>query len=439
MGWYQQGCGLLATFVTLPYVLAKLSSLQAGLWFTFQGFLGAITLADFGFTYVISRQVAYSLGTAGGSDSEKVNDFIVTEKGWAGVSAVYTAGKSLFRHVNIAAMATLVFIYEGVLPFTKLSAYQGSETHSSWYLLGVATVVALQTRLLHAFLDGMGKMYLTKIIGGTYQLIMSLGIIAALSYKPGLLSISCAVLFSGILQFLATSLVLRGYSHGQLRMKSSESVSKLRKMLWKVALPVGVVSSSAYFIVSAQIPLAGSILGPEAVKPLYIAIRVGQTFLQFLMQLLFPQLPLFTRDIAKKEKSSAFRRMNKVVIIFTVCSIGCFLLYFFTSPFLVNVWLGRTGNDIYVKTGTLLVLSIDLCILACASVWAQFVLASGINPMVYSTVANGILTMVLGIFFCTQWGVIGIPTASLVAGLVTNYWYVPAKGIMLLNQLKKAK
>src|SRR5687768_5870674 len=84
-GWYQQICGIFATLFTLPLIIQNLTANESGIWFTFQGFLAVIALSDFGISYVIARQVAYSLGQGKREDSD---DFIHTEPGWTGIAEI---------------------------------------------------------------------------------------------------------------------------------------------------------------------------------------------------------------------------------------------------------------------------------------------------------------------------------------------------------------
>src|SRR5439155_19335343 len=60
-GWYQQGCSIFGAVVAIPFILKLLGRSDAGLWFSLQGFLTMLWLADFGFSSEISRQAAYSL------------------------------------------------------------------------------------------------------------------------------------------------------------------------------------------------------------------------------------------------------------------------------------------------------------------------------------------------------------------------------------------
>ena len=100
-GWFQQGCGLAATFFTIPALLnpAMLAPHESGLWFAFQGLLAMVNLTDFGLGMVIARQAAYTFRRTGDHNPAAANDFIPLEAGWAGLAQLYQVAKRLFARL----------------------------------------------------------------------------------------------------------------------------------------------------------------------------------------------------------------------------------------------------------------------------------------------------------------------------------------------------
>src|SRR5258705_11935128 len=79
-GWYQQGASAVAALVAVPLVLKQLGDADAGLWFAFQSMLAILNLTDFGLSFVVARQVAFSLKAQ--SASAEMSDFIPTRPAW---------------------------------------------------------------------------------------------------------------------------------------------------------------------------------------------------------------------------------------------------------------------------------------------------------------------------------------------------------------------
>jgi O-antigen/teichoic acid export membrane protein len=432
-GWYQQTCGLLGSFVSVPLILKLLSPQEAGVWFSFQGFLAAVTLTDFGLSFVVARQVAHSLARTSEEALRESSDFVQTSTGWAGVGQIYRAAHGIFLRVNFVALLLIVLVHEAVLPFTKLAQARSVESLLTWYLLGLAALISLQMKLNQAVLDGIGRMYITKIVTGTSSLAMGIASVIALILARSLWTMSLASLAVALLQFSTLRWLLNRATQGKLRAPGVDLPRHTVRKLWSVAAPLGLVNSAAYCVTSVQVPLVGSILGPAQASPFYLAQRIGQAFAQAAMQLVQPQLPFFTRDIARDDRQTARHRLSRTVTVVTVLVVCGFAAYFLFSPVAVRWWVGP-GR--YVSRLVLFWTAVDYCLMCSASVWGHFVLASGRNPFVWSTLANGGLNLALLAALCSRLGLVGVPLASLCSGLCTNYWYNPFHGVRLYRKLK---
>ena len=434
-GWYQQGCGLVAAFIVVPFILKKLSEGEAGLWFAFQTLLAIVTLTDFGFSYVIARQVAYCLGKKMGDKHEADSDFINTQPGWHGVAEIYNVAKVLFRRITIIGLVLLIIIHELVIPFTRLGEIKGIHVTLAWYLLGISTLVSLQAKLNQAVIDGSNRMYITKSLIGTFQLLIGAGVIGALYIYPKISVIASVILILSVCQFIALKIVLDIISEKRLKTSEVAGYNKnLLSKLWKIAAPIGIVSSASYCITSIQVPMVGAILGAAAVTPFYLAQRIAMVFMQAIVQIYHPQIPIFTMDFSRGDYPQALRRMNRTLFLIACVSFCAFLVFYIASPFLVKLWVGE-GK--YVTNDVLMLMSADYFILCVASVFGQFVLASGKNPFVISTLINAALNLILTVVFCLRFGLLGLPMATLISGLISNYWFITYHGLKLLSQLKQ--
>ncbi|MGC8742344.1 MAG: hypothetical protein ACP5T0_00500 [Verrucomicrobiia bacterium] len=432
-GWYQQLCGILPAIITIPFILKKLAADEAGLWFAFQGFLAAITLTDFGFSFVISRQVSYTLCKGSGDDRGRRDDFIETAPGWEGVRIIYKAGKVLFHRISGIGILLLIILYELVLPHTKLASMQNLKTAVAWYLLGLATIISLQAKLNQSVIEGAGKMYLTKFMIGTFQILNGVFVIAVLQIVPTLPAISLVVLTIAVIQYMSLKLALNIISENKL--KGNVTVENaIISRLWRVAAPVGIVSSASYCITSVQVPMVGAILGAEKVTPFYLAQKIAMVIMQAVVQLFQPQLPLFTMDYSRLDFNAARRRMKRIIVIVTAAVLLGFAFFYFASPTIVKLWVGA-GK--YVTGDVLFIMTIDYSILGAATVWANFVLASGRNPFVVSTIINAVLNLILTATLCSLYGLIGLPMSTLICGLLTNYWYSPYQGMKLWREINR--
>jgi O-antigen/teichoic acid export membrane protein len=420
-GWYQQGCSIFGAIVAIPFILKLLGRSDAGLWFSLQGFLTMLGLADFGFSSAISRQAAYSLKLADTNGAAPAADLIETRSGWPGVSELYGSSRVIFWRITAVAGIALILLYHTVLPYTKLIETRTPETALIWYALGASILLNLQVRLSQSFLDGIGFMFLGRIISGTYALLWNIASVIALLIAPGLLGMSLAVLGTSLIQLVVMHLALSRFAARQMDFKMPAS-KPLISRLWKVALPFGFVNSGVYLVGTIQVPLLGSILGPAAVAPYYLAMRISQTLGATVQQVTTTQAPFFTQQLAAGDVNAARFRMNRTIRIGTLLYVATGLFLYFGSPFLVKLWV---GSGQYVGKDVLLFLTINFLIAGFAVVPGHFVLASGSNPFAVATLIQGVLTVTGTIFLCPIIGISGVPLSSLIAGLFTNYWYYP--------------
>ena len=432
-GWYQQGCSIFGAIVAIPFVLKLLGRSDAGLWFSLQGFLIMVGLADFGFSMAISRQAAHSLGLDNTKYAVRAPDLIETQPGWPGLSELYASSRIIFWRVTAIAGVALILLYHAVLPHTKLFQTHTLQTALIWYALGASILLNLQTRLSQSFLDGIGFMFLGRFISGTYALLWNIASVIALLIAPGLLSMSLAVLGASLIQFAAMHLALSRFAGRQIDFKMPAS-KPLVSRLWRVALPFGFVNSGGYLVGAVQVPLLGSILGPIAVAPYYLAARISQTLGAAVLQLTMTQMPLFTRQCAGGDTLGAKARMGRTIGLAMLLYLMASVFLYFGSPPLVKVWVGP-GQ--YVGRDVLLLVTVNFLITGLSVVPAHFVLASGSNPFAVMALIQGVLTVIGVILLCPIIGIAGVPLSSLIAGLLTNYWYNPFKGWQVWHNLSQ--
>ncbi len=432
-GWYQQACGLVAAVVAVPLVIRLLPPGEAGLWFFFQSVLGILQLTDFGFTLVLSRQIAFSLAARSPLTGTNT-DFLDLRPGWEGISDVYTLTRRIFRWICGIGFIVIAVLYHAVIPAGRILEHRTPETALSWYVLGLSTLLVIQAKPHQALLDGMAKVYLTRMLTGTQQLLSGLGVVAVLLIDGRFIHMALAVLGTALLYYLGTRWCVHHVAGRHLERPMPIPRNHRVKFL-RVAAPLGILSLSAFMVLSVQVPLIGFLLGAAAVPAFYLAQRLGTVLNQTCLQFMFPQLPLFTQQIGARQYADAAHRMRRSLALTGVLVAMVNLLFYVASPTLVNWWVGP-GR--YLTGMPLLVLALDFAMMNFAGGWGAFVLARGRNPFVMSTLLSGAINLTLCLTLGSQLGLLGFAMATLLAGLLTNYWFVPLQGIRLLKELNRS-
>ncbi|MBK5276439.1 MAG: hypothetical protein JJE30_15520 [Desulfuromonadales bacterium] len=419
-GWYQQLCSTGSAFLIVPVVIGTLGNEVAGIWFSLQGFIAIFGLSDFGFSMAISRQVAHSLNL-----NHNINlpstDLINTCSGWNGIGALYTASKTIFVRVLAVSIILFVLTYELILPWTNLFQHRTTDITLVWYLLAGSFASIFMARLSQSFLEGLGYMYVSRLISGSYQLLCGIFSIVVLKFGFGLVGLAVVLFIGSLVQLWAMHSTLMQISPVRLVADFGDT-RPLISELWKVAVPFGLVNSGVYLVGAAQVPLLGVLLGPTVIAPIYLAVKISQVFNATVLQITTAQLPSFTQQCAQGHWSLAKKRMLQTLAIGGVLQILMAFFLFFGSPKLVELWVGPNH---YIGGMVLFAFSVNYAITCLAGLPAQFVLASGRNPFALSTLMHGIITIGGMIVVCPKIGLLGVPLAGLVAIILTNLWLNP--------------
>lgn len=430
-GWLQQICSIGGAAISIPLIIGRLGQETAGLWFSALGLVMMFGITDFGFSPAISRQVAHSF-RSDGSTSESASDFFKTSPGWMGVSELYFVSRAIFWRLSILSALMLVVTVEAILPWTHLKTAHVGGGSAVWYLLGVSLLVLLQSRLAVSMLDGLGYGYVTRVIGAGYQLFSSLFSVAVLWIAPSIIALSLSLLAATILQ----AVMLHTFFHRIAGTNLTRPERMDRTMigrLWRVALPFGLVSAGGVMVNTVQVPLLGFTLGPAMAAPYYIALRISQSLSGAVSQLTTAQMAFFTQELSAGHAAAARERMRRTVRFSVALHTAAGLFIWLVSPVLVDLWVGR-GH--YVPPPVLAVIALNHWLTCLAGIFTFFVLAAGRNPFGLTTILHGVLSVAGVLVLCPRVGLIGVPLASLLAGLATNLWFGPMHGWRVWRDLK---
>jgi O-antigen/teichoic acid export membrane protein len=430
-GWYQQVASGIITLAIIPLIIYRLSKEGAGIWFSFQNLSALVILTDFGIGFVISRQTAFSKTAGAATAAQPPGDFIATTPGLVGIVELHAATRVIFNRILIVAVALLIIIYELILPHGQLLQGQASALRPAWYLLGISAVLLLRSTQYLAFLDGLGKMFVSRFLGGTYQFVCGVAVIVAVLLVRDITVLAVAtVTVTAFYLLIARQLFLRNV-RGEVPHRAPARPELIRSV-WRIAVPMGIVGIGNYFVTLAQVPLLGSLLGPALVAPFYIAQKIGQTLNVAVTQATQPQMPLFTHALAAGDVAAARHRMERIIKFTFAMSLLLNVAFFLFSPLFVRIWMG-SGH--YVDQSTLALLAVNYFVAVVTVVTGSFVLSSGINPFVWSALAMGALTLLGCFLFAPRFGVAGIAAAGLFAGMLSNYWYFSYRALRLRAEL----
>jgi O-antigen/teichoic acid export membrane protein len=431
-GWLQQAATLGSAILLIPIVTAVLPASQAGVWFVFQSLVGMIALVDLGFGFAISRQVAFTLG--GGGKALAGGDFVHLAPGWAGLAQLFGLTRRLYWLLALIALLVALAIFEVLAKFGQLLPSVTPDVRGCWYMLSIAIVFMILSSGQSAFLNGLGKVYQTRLIAAGYAVLAASGAALAAWMGWGLAGMGSFFALAALIQLIGTMMVRRRTAPLLRRVGFEPVPPGSLKALARAALPVGGVNAFGSLVYSAQTPLLGVLLGPEKVAPFYLAQKIAQACNMAVMHTVSPQMPFFTRQYGSGDFSGASERIKRTLVRTVVLAVLSSLAFFLLSPLAAKALLNRMD---FLGTLPLALLAVDVLFLGLTVPCAWFVLASGRNPFVLTTILHGLLTVATIIILVPNLGVAGVPLSSLVAGLFTNYWYNPYRLTLLYRSLTR--
>lgn len=431
-GWFQQGVTGLSAVLVIPILLTNLGAEATGIWLSFQGFVMLAGLADFGVGIAVTRQAAHCLGSDSSESSS--GDFLWFGKGWDGVLSLWQHASAIYRVTVVIAFLFGILVYETIVVHTKLTDGDASAQRLLWILMLTVPCMLLFAGRSVAIVNGVGCILYTRVFAGLYFGAQTILLIGA------------AIWTKSILMMAATSVIITlAYSAGVTIFAKAiikEKVGERSVATWnttlclsflKVALPLGFVNLGAFLTTSVQVPLVGAILGPASVAPFFLAQKIAQFSIQAALQFSAPKTISFSELVGKRSFEMAHLSMQQTLrkgwlLVFT----SQILFVFVLSPLAPMLLAGKEYPSFLV----IFLLGFDYALMGSVSMVGQFVLAFGKNPFLWSTLASGILNLSLLFILTPKFGLVGIPAASILAGLLTNYWVNPLWGFRILRSLK---
>lgn len=415
-GWFQQGCGMLVALLLIPVVTRFMAPDQAGIWFAFQGLVSMISLLDLGFGFAISRQAAFTIGATEATVAK--HDFIHLAHGWSGVAQLFLLTRTLYRWLAFMAALTAVFAFEVVTRVGNLVPPGTAGVRWCWYGMALASCILILTAGRSAFLNGLGAVYQTRFLAGIYQLAAGGGAAFAAWKGWGLPAMGISFAFCAVFYRFGVGIVSQSVTSSMREAPHIPPPEGSLKRLARAALPIGGVTIFGSLIYTIQAPLLGILLGPEKVAPFYLAQKIASSINVANMQTGLPYLPFFTRLLGQGQTKEAKNLMRNVTFRITAFALVGSVIFFFVSP-LAASFLLKSGS--YLDRSILGLIALDMFLLSSTVIWSQFVLAAGRNPFLIQTLATGITSLVASIVFVNEFGVFGLPLATITAGCMFNY------------------
>ncbi|MDR3673848.1 MAG: SAM-dependent methyltransferase [Acidobacteriota bacterium] len=323
--------------VLVPIMLRGLGVESYGLWIAALSVVGTVGLFDFGLGLSVTREVAASLGNAGGSESApfiKAAGTIFSLFGIGGCILIATLGLPLSSGLHLSAASRHI-------------------APTAFALAGVAFLADRLLAFTSGVLRGLRRFDITNLLVIIAALFRAAGIIVVIKVGSGVVAVMMWQVLATAAAALAGQWVI-----GKLDRKFRYHVGRFDWKLVRSHLPFGLASQLTTIVevmIWEMVPLVvGMVLGSRWVAPYYIAqqfpMAVGP-IMWTAADALFPAVSQHQReqDMAKTREILEVGTRWIVVVALPLC-MGLWIV----APRLLLAWVGNVppGSTLILRLTT---------------------------------------------------------------------------------------
>ena len=427
-------------FIMLPIYMYFLTSEYLALWYVFASLGSIVNMFDFGFTPVLSRNIAYCW--SGVANLSKVGVDRVQEG--AGLSPNYALLSKVIRtcrllYFIIATVAIAILLSVGSFYILSLSkGLNELECLIAWCAYSTSVFLNLYFGYYAVLLRGIGKIdsyNQSMCVGKVVQILLSTILLAA---GFGLVAIAAAFCIYGVLSRVLFRRAF--YSVEEIKShlddinvaSSRDDIVQTFVLVWHNAWREGMVSLAKYLTSQAGTIIC-SIYFTLAQTGIYSISLQATTAIASVSSVVFNSYnPSMQNAYAMRDYNRATKLLSKGMICFTVL-----FLLLLTSFLTIGIPILE-----YIGTNYEFSVPVTLCVAAFSYVYqrhsnyASFIANSNQIPYMKAYLISGILGVTLSCITLTLMpasGVFGLVLPQLFVQLAYNFWKWPSEAYKILG------
>lgn len=427
-------------FVMLPIFMFFLTSDYLALWYVFASLGSIVNMFDFGFTPVLSRNVAYCW--SGAKELSKV--------GVSKVSSGYTAEPNFellakvmrtcrLLYFAIALTAAIVLGTCGTLYISSLiEGLSRSECLSAWLIYVLSIFMNLYFGYYVVLLRGVGKIdaYNQSVCTGK---VLQIAVSATLLLMGfGLVAVAVAFCLYGL---LSRALFRRAFfSFEEIRSHSAELKGRstiaetigMFSIVWHNAWREGIVSLAKYLTSQAGTILCSLFFTLSQTGLYSISLQITTAIASVSSVVFNAYNPSMQNAYALRDTERATQLLSKSMICYDSLFIGLYCVFLIVGIPVLEAIGTSYSFDVIATT----------CIAAFSFIYqrhsnyASFIANTNQIPYMGAYLMSGIIGIVLACLVLTlspQLGIVGLVLPQLAVQLSYNSWKWPSTAFKILS------
>jgi O-antigen/teichoic acid export membrane protein len=405
--WLAFAATLVVGFFLTPYVVRRLGDGPYGVWAFVESLIAYFTLFDLGIAACVVRFVA-RFHTTG--DRDELNRLVST---------------CLALFLGLGA---LVFaIGSGLLPLLVSSLEQAGVPPGEVLVFALLMLgnlaVTLPLSLFPSVLDGLERFALKSAVRVIVLAARTVGTVLVLEHSPSLLNLGLLITAANLVEHLACALLaFRALPELRLSWRLVERATLNRVKGYSLHAFLAMVAGRT--CVQSGTVIVGATLGAAPVTYFALALRLVE-FAKALLRSATNTLTPAVSSLEANGDAAAIRRVflrgtRWVLYLILPVHLG---LIIFGRPFL-TIWL---GDPTYADRcyPALVILSSTLTLVVAQSVASRILYGTGrLKSFARAAMLEATGNVLLGVFLCPRFGLIGVAIGVAVPNLVMCVWVI---------------
>lgn len=400
-GWSAHLVTVLIGFFLLPYILEVLGDARYGAWLLVNAVAAYSGVIYAGFGATICRYVA---------DSS-------TRKEWDRLNQIVSSVQGVyFGTASIVLLATLGFVL--LAPWlNKWGETPIHEVQFSIFIVGAT--IAL----------GMVASVYGGVLIGTQQLHIKRGIEVTCGVMRGVLTVIMLTRSWGLVQLSLVFFAVTVLEHGLSAWFAYRHVPTLSVHPWNIQRSVlnecfsfsafnAVALAAEYLIYFTDTIVIGVVMGPEAIVPYQIGLRIAQMIQLPIAQIGEAILPKAGELHANSNRVELGQLVAKAMGVAFLLSGGFFIGGAYFGEVLIHTWIGHSLTHSHTVMSLLLaaqLVSLPMLIIRKA------LLGSGeVRVPAFIDLLEAALNLILSLILIQYWGVVGVAVGTLIPLVVVE-------------------
>jgi O-antigen/teichoic acid export membrane protein len=410
--------------ILTPILIHGLGDFYYGLWILVASALDYYGVLDLGMRPALFRAVAWSKGA---NDRAAMHETLLS-------ALAFTVAVGLF-------VLVLTLLLVPILPgFFKLAGPARRLFPWLVILLGLNVAVAFPARMLGAYLNSLGRFDLYNLAAILSTIPRAVFVIVALRLGHGIRAVAGITLVATIFSLLLHWALVRRVDRELALDWRLARWSRLRQLFRFGSLCVIYAAGDNLRFYTDSIVIA-RILGAALITPFNVAARLMEYFKQLMIGIGGPltgRMSELDGQARHEDLREYFLRATRISALLAVF-IASILV--FDGRLLLRLWVGERFLSSYpllltLTAGYLVAFAQQSCVIAISA-------RDRLRPIALWNVAEGIVNLLLSIYWAKKYGLIGIALGTAVPMLVVNVLVGPiyalrAVGLPVRDYLRRA-